>query len=414
MIQEQEHIVTLVLNQSIEMGEFAIQEAIQLFELFGIPYQELLKLYFPINQFPKKYEITSQTLPNYPFVDVYLKDLDIIPKVLSRSLMIHDILFTISRANTIEELPMNVLLQAMPYIENSNLSCKCDIITSFFKITQEKRVELMEQVFGEKGFNCQNTINLTEPDILYYLMITKDQKYIAGFNLAKKKKRREKNFARIYELPNRIYLGPVSLAHDLAFLMANQAQVKENDFVFDPFAGTGSSLVACSHFGAICFGSEIDGYLMKGHCIGYINSKSTYLKDPNYKQVKPYINLNFQQYNLPPPNLIQTDIHLPNFNPRVDEFFDAIICDPPYGIRASIQQDGNEQDLQANRTAIYKRMFEVARRVLRKGGRLVYLYPLFKGMEKKVEKEDGFELIDFREQKMVDKRSRLLVTMEKL
>ena len=42
-------------------------------------------------------------------------------------------------------------------------------------------------------------------------------------------------------------------------------------------------------------------------------------------------------------------------------------------------------------------MFDVARRVLRKGGRLVYLYPLFKGMEKKVDKEDGFELIDFRE-----------------
>lgn len=35
-------------------------------------------------------------------------------------------------------------------------------------------------------------------------------------------------------------------------------------------------------------------------------------------------------------------------------------------------------------------------------------------MEKKVEKEEGFELIDFREQKMVDKRSRLLVTMQKL
>jgi tRNA (guanine10-N2)-methyltransferase len=29
----------------------------------------------------------------------------------------------------------------------------------------------------------------------------------------------------------------------------------------DPFAGTGSSLVACSHYGAICFGSEIDGYV---------------------------------------------------------------------------------------------------------------------------------------------------------
>ncbi|CAK69450.1 unnamed protein product (macronuclear) [Paramecium tetraurelia] len=414
MIQEQEHTVTLVINQSIEMGEFGIQEAIQLFELFGLPYQELFKQYFPIHQFPKKYEITSQTLGNYPFVDVQLRDLDLIHKVLNRSILLHDILYTLSRGNTLEELAQNLLPQALQYVQNPNLSCKCDIITSYFKISQERRVELIEQVFGEKGFKSQNTINLTDPDILYYVIITKDQKYIAGCTLTKKKKRREKNFARNYELPNRIYLGPVSLAHDLAFLMANQAIVQENDFVFDPFAGTGSSLVACSHFGAICFGSEIDGNLMKGHCIGYLNKKSTYLKDPNFKQVKPFIHLNFNQYNLPIPNLIQADVHLPNFNPRIDSFFDAIICDPPYGIRASIQQEGNEQDLQANRTAIYRRMFEVARRVLRKGGRLVYLYPLFKGMEKKVEKEEGFELIDFREQKMVEKRSRLLVTMQKL
>jgi tRNA (guanine10-N2)-methyltransferase len=51
--------------------------------------------------------------------------------------------------------------------------------------------------------------------------MTKDNKFVVGCTLAKKKKRREKNFARTYELPNRIYLGPVSLAHDLAFLMAN-------------------------------------------------------------------------------------------------------------------------------------------------------------------------------------------------
>ena len=80
-------------------------------------------------------------------------------------------------------------------------------------------------MFGKNGLDCKNTINLSEPDILYYLIITKDYKYVAGCTLTKKKKRRERNFARDYELPNRIYLGPVSLAHDLAFLMANQAKV---------------------------------------------------------------------------------------------------------------------------------------------------------------------------------------------
>lgn len=51
-----------------------------------------------------------------------------------------------------------------------------------------------------------------------------------------------------YNLKNRVYLGPTSTEHDLAFLMVNQARVKENDMVFDPFVGSGSILVAASHF----------------------------------------------------------------------------------------------------------------------------------------------------------------------
>lgn len=34
--------------------------------------------------------------------------------------------------------------------------------------------------------------------------------------------------------------------------------------------------------------------------------------------------------------------------------------------------------MNANRTAIYKQMFRVAKRLLRKGGRLVFLYPIWK------------------------------------
>ena len=35
-------------------------------------------------------------------------------------------------------------------------------------------------------------------------------------------------------------------------------QVKKGDFVYDPFVGTGSILVAASHFGAHTFGADID------------------------------------------------------------------------------------------------------------------------------------------------------------
>lgn len=51
-----------------------------------------------------------------------------------------------------------------------------------------------------------------------------------------------------YDLKKRPYLGPTSTDHELAFLMANQAQIEAGDMVYDPFVGTGSIAVALQHF----------------------------------------------------------------------------------------------------------------------------------------------------------------------
>jgi len=91
-------------------------------------------------------------------------------------------------------------------------------------------------------------------------------------------------------------------------MMSNQALVKEGDCVLDPFAGTGSILVAASHFGALCFGSEIDKELLQGYCIGKINEKSSYHKEEVLKS-RPYVWHNFRQYNLPLPEYIAMDIN---------------------------------------------------------------------------------------------------------
>jgi tRNA (guanine10-N2)-methyltransferase len=61
----------------------------------------------------------------------------------------------------------------------------------------------------------------------------------------------ERNLITKYELSKRNYLGPTAMDAELAFLMANQALVRPGKFVFDPFVGTGSILVAAAHFGAI-------------------------------------------------------------------------------------------------------------------------------------------------------------------
>lgn len=44
---------------------------------------------------------------------------------------------------------------------------------------------------------------------------------------------------------------------------------------------------------------------------------------------------NFKQYSFQLPEIITMDVGASHF--RCKEFFDAIICDPPYGLRAAIK-----------------------------------------------------------------------------
>jgi tRNA (guanine10-N2)-methyltransferase len=44
--------------------------------------------------------------------------------------------------------------------------------------------------------------------------------------------------------------------------MNNMAQTYKYNYIYDPFVGTGSLLLAASHYGAYCFGSEIDNRII--------------------------------------------------------------------------------------------------------------------------------------------------------
>ena len=50
--------------------------------------------------------------------------------------------------------------------------------------------------------------------------------------------------------------------------MVNQGKVAKNSLVLDPFVGTGSILIAASHFGALCFGGDLDMRVLKGYKVG--------------------------------------------------------------------------------------------------------------------------------------------------
>lgn len=180
-----------------------------------------------------------------------------------------------------------------------------------------------------------------------------------------------------YGLKNRRYLGPTSMDAELSFVMTNLGQVERGSVVFDPFVGTGSILLSCALRGAYCVGSDIDLRVLRGRS-----------EDEN-------VCANFAQYGLPRPELVRTDNAIYHRHYRRHEpLYDAIVCDPPYGIRAGARRTGSrlatpKPVLEEHRhdhiaqtkpyavSDVMADLLDMASRTLVPGGRLVYVIPSF-------------------------------------
>ena len=126
-----------------------------------------------------------------------------------------------------------------------------------------------------------------------------------------------------FSLKKRPFLSPTAMPAAHSCIMANCAHVARNRLTWDPFCGSGSIMLICSRFGAQTIGSDIDYRVLHG---GRCNSKQQGSKEVSLID-------NFTFYNLPPPAmLLHADIgHLPL---RASMQVDAVVCDPPYGVRA--------------------------------------------------------------------------------
>ncbi|CAD7083729.1 unnamed protein product [Hermetia illucens] len=136
----------------------------------------------------------------------------------------------------------------------------------------------------------------------------------------------QRNLIKEMSLKKRKFIGNTSMDTQLSLLMANQAKVKQGDFVFDPFVGTGSLLVSAAKFGGFVIGADID-YMM-------IHAKSRPSRITQKQREKDEsIRANLEQYNCADRyvDVIVSDFSNPIWNDRIR--FDSIITDPPYGIR---------------------------------------------------------------------------------
>ncbi|CAA2959026.1 tRNA (guanine(10)-N2)-methyltransferase homolog [Olea europaea var. sylvestris] len=369
--------------------------------------------------------------PDSPFHFVNIPSEEIARNIASRSILVKGIYELWGDGQSFEELEEAVKSypdeRKLPYLSRDS-TFKINV-ESFGKVIsfEEQNNRLQKLAFVP----FKGRVNLKKPDHNFFLMDNDD--YGSENGLPPIVHRRiffgreigtaDRKILQTYQLKSRKYLGPTAMDAEMAFLMANQAQVRTGKLVYDPFVGTGSILIAAAHFGAMTMGADIDIRVVRDGRGPDCNVWS-----------------NFKQYGLPMPlSLLRADNNLPPWRSGLKEMFDAIICDPPYGVRAGGRKSGGRKLLKGvvapytvpddkrtghiPSTAPYSLvecvhdLLDLAARMLVTGGRLVYFYPVLRDNESvdpNFPEHPCFKLVASCEQILSYRYSRVLLTMIKI
>jgi tRNA (guanine10-N2)-methyltransferase len=144
----------------------------------------------------------------------------------------------------------------------------------------------------------------------------------------------ERDIIGKYDLKKRNYISTTSMDSELALITANITLAAPGKLFYDPFVGTGSFPIACAHFGALAFGSDIDGRSIRG-------------------KGKTNLLANFTQYDLKDRFGDSFVADLTNTPLRATRIFDGSVCDPPYGVREGLKVLGN-RDPTKSKEPVYR------------------------------------------------------------
>lgn len=126
---------------------------------------------------------------------------------------------------------------------------------------------------------------------------------------------------------------------ELSLITANLALARDGALVYDPFCGTGSFLLTCAEFGCYGIGSDVDGKQLRGntkwmhqHGRSSEGLKSLACEYGVSDRILGGIVCDFKK-GMWRVLKDKNDGNLGDF-----EIFDAIVTDPPYGVRAGAKK----------------------------------------------------------------------------
>ncbi|KAL8586578.1 hypothetical protein ACOMHN_053931 [Nucella lapillus] len=368
-----------------------------------------------------------------PFLEVRVQSEEEGRKLMQRSTLGRSLYELLAEGRTLSELCDN--LKKLPDSSKavpSSSSFRLQVDCFNKKISQPAKVQRIESLL-----KCcpkfKGSINLKCPEHSFHLLEyyghegTKppDQPLWLYFGRWVADGQRDK--ITQFHLQKRRFIGNTSMDAALSLIMANMGRVDRNHVVLDPFVGTGSLLVACAHHGAYVMGTEIDYMLIHAKARPSRHNQKRREKDES-------IRANLRQYGLESRYL---DVVVADASRhdlwRPLPLFDAIITDPPYGIREASLKIGAEspeeafvpeeckdnhhpQSVRYHLSDIFSDLVNFAARFLTMNGRLVYWLPVFRPQysEGNIACHPCMKLVSNCEQPLNTTISRRLITMEKV
>lgn len=313
---------------------------------------------------------------------------------------------------------------------NSSQSFRVDVESYGCKIKQSNKIEWIRKMLFLEDFDSKP--DLTNPKISYNICAMHEMDPSTGLPkltdcyFGPIISCGDRSSVKKFSLKSRKFIANTSMDPLLSLITANAAKIGPNDLVYDPFVGSGGLLLAAAHKGGYTLGADIDWLLLHGKSKPSRINQKVRLDDEN-------VRANFTQYNMTSHYLDVLVSDITRSPWKAGMVLDAVIADPPYGIRESSEKIGSKSPRQV-REGVFRYPAKISYTMdelladlllfsvkhLKIGGRLAYYQPVVikspsnPEFQNFIPRHPCLRLLSYSEQKLTASNYRLLVVMEKL